>query len=148
MSKVKTASYTVEQEKAILESVNIASLSYESQTEILEELSETELFTGETKGQTKKTGRQLAGKLSFMSRAGKTKQVDGSPCYVHKIYAPSTGGSVLRKKTLVDSIVEAINNSLPDDIPQVNPEVLESLEKATKPALLVVLGALLPNDES
>lgn len=134
--KSKKPNYSEEQIAALLSAVNIASLSYQSQVQIVEELAdENDLFRDKTKN-------QLMSKLAFLSNSGVKKQVDGSPAYIHKVYTTKTGQQgAVKKAEIVVAISELIK--APDGKP-IDSDILGSLENATKPALLIVLSALTP----
>jgi len=121
----KKPNYSAEQETAIIVALDIASLSFETQKEILEELSLDPLFSD-------KSFKQILAKAQHLSASG-IKKSCGEPLYTKKEYLTKRKEKPISKTVLVDEIA---------DYCMVESEVLQSLENANKSALLIVLSSL------
>lgn len=127
----KKENYTKENVEFIIDAFNLVT-TYEQQAVICVVVA----------GALTKTERQISGKVSHLSRSGITKE-SGEPLYISKTYAPvGQAKNVLKKADIVSSIADLLISAgkLADAA------VIESLEAATRPALLILLDGLTPRE--
>ena len=127
----KAPNYSSEQLKEISNVLNIATLSFESQKQILEELVGTELFAN-------KSYKQVLAKVQHLSASGVVKKVDNSPLYCKKEYLTKRKEKVISKAVIISEIAKLCNVEI---------EIMDSLAGATKAVLFIILAELMPEDE-
>lgn len=128
----KKKNYTAMQENLIIENFQSVE-TFEDQKALAVEIAGHPPFE-------EKTARQLLSKLSHLTSSRSLLKSDGSPLYIHKIYAPKVEGTtVLLKATIIAQLAILMD---------CEEETISSLENANKVSLLIVLGALTPAKEA